>query len=251
MRPALVVALACLAGACARSDRPAILAPPATVTILAATTRGPSETPGELFGGEHGAAVTFAHHVIATPPNRPVGDVIMADRETDAHPDQHFRITATRVPLAEKDMAAYIAAARRKQLAAIVFVHGFNNTYRAGLYRAAQITADLNAIEAPMFFSFASAGSLLNYWTDRGNAEKAAPAFARFIEKASAQAGGQIDVGAHSMGAWMTVLALKDIAGRHRGRSRPIIRGLMLAAPDIDAEEFIAIWPRIRPMAAN
>jgi esterase/lipase superfamily enzyme len=252
MRAILAGGLACLAGACASADRTAALQPASSVAIFVATTREPAEAAGEFFTVQHRPALTFAQHVVATPPNRPLGDVIMTDREADARPEQHFRMATTRAPLSEKDMVAYIGAARRKRLASILFVHGYNNTYRAGVYRVAQIATDLKMLEAPLLFSFASGGQLFDYWTDRANAEKAAPALARLIEKASVQSGGRIDVGAHSMGAWMTMLALKDIAERRGDRpGRPLLRGLMLAAPDIDAQEFEANWPRIRKLAAS
>jgi len=85
---------------------------------------------------------------------------------------------------------------------AILHVHGFNVSFRAGAFRAAQLKSD-TGFEGPVFyFSWPSNAKLTEYFNDQVDGDVSARALANFMLQMRAEIpeGGQIHVIAHSMG---------------------------------------------------
>ena len=62
------------------------------------------------------------------------------------------------------------ARRRRAKRRALIFVHGFNNTFAEGLYRIAQLSHDLDLPRVTVHYSWPSAGQALGYVHDRDSA---------------------------------------------------------------------------------
>ena len=120
----------------------------------------------------------------------------------------------------------------------LVFVHGYNTRFEEAVYRFAQIVHDARVDVAPVLFTWPSGGNV-----DRLRLRSRQRAvFARRARSAAAGAGRDpnvesISILAHSMGNYLAIEALRQMAIRDRGLP-PKIRDVMLASPDIDVDVF-------------
>ena len=65
---------------------------------------------------------------------------------------------------------------------AIIYVHGFNNTFADGVYRIAQLSHDFGFDGVAVHYSWASAGSALGYEFDRDSVLAGRDGLERLIE---------------------------------------------------------------------
>jgi esterase/lipase superfamily enzyme len=130
----------------------------------------------------------------------------------------------------------------------LVFVHGFNTTFADARWRAGQIAADSRFGGVPILFTWPTRGELLGYASDKDSATASRDALAELLQDIAKTPGvGRVHVLAHSMGCWVTMEALREIAiggdhdlGGHLGE-------IMLAAPDIDMDVFGKQMARVQP----
>ena len=113
--------------------------------------------------------------------------------------------------------------------------HAFEDAAR----RTAQIHYDLKFEGAPVFFSWPANDKLiLTYPADENNVAWSAPHLKQFLLEIVKQSEAQsINLIAHSMGNRALAAALREIELELRGESR-LFNQVVLAAPDIDADEF-------------
>ncbi len=125
----------------------------------------------------------------------------------------------------------------RKEL--FVFVHGFNVSFEDAARRTAQIHHDLHFEGAPVFFSWPARDKfILTYPADESSVATSAPNLKRFLlEIVKETEARSINLIAHSMGNRALGVALREIDLELRGDSR-LFNQVILAAPDIDAEDF-------------
>jgi esterase/lipase superfamily enzyme len=242
----LVMAAAVALAAC--SGRPegvlvAQLPAPGTsrVEMLVATTRSAEGAgPGDLFTGERGRDLAFADIAVSIPPDgaRQIGEV----QWPSALPGDPLRefVTLHADPLTrEEAMRRFdkrIAKAPKRQV--LVFVHGYNTLFAEAVYRLAQIVHDSDATVVPVLFTWPSRGRLLAYGYDHESASYSRDALEHVLQAlAKDPAVGEISILAHSMGNWVTLEALRQMAIRDRGLPRKI-ENVMLAAPDVDYDVF-------------
>lgn len=121
---------------------------------------------------------------------------------------------------------------------ALLFVHGFNNSFADAARRTGQLAYDLDFKGVPVFYSWPSFGSVDGYGADTET-----------IKLATAKLGGLIDqilrdtqaaelfLIAHSMGNEALTRAFIDVVAK-RPDARRRIKELVLVAPDIDARVF-------------
>lgn len=123
---------------------------------------------------------------------------------------------------------------------ALLFLHGYNNSFEEAAIRAAQIGFDLQVHGATAFFSWPSRGSAAGYTADEAAIEASEPAIARFIVDFVGQCGAEkIHVIAHSMGNRGLLRALQRIAADAETRGKVKFGQIFLAAPDIDRDLFL------------
>lgn len=210
------------------------------VDLLVATTRAPNPEPGEMFSGDRGAVLSYADISVSIPPdaNRKVGEVQWPENETP-DPTREFMTVEART-LDEKaaiaDFNVRISRTPKRQV--LVFVHGFNTRFAEAVYRFAQIVHDSNAPVTPVLFTWPSRGKLLEYGYDHESASYSRDGLERVLQALARDPNvGEISVLAHSMGNWVTLEALRQMAIRNHGLP-PKIRNVMLAAPDVDFDVF-------------
>jgi esterase/lipase superfamily enzyme len=129
---------------------------------------------------------------------------------------------------------------RRGAREAVVFVHGFNNTFAEGLYRFAQLNHDLDLPGVPVHYSWPSKASALGYAYDRDSALFARDGLEQLLRQISEAGADRILLVAHSMGGHLTMEALRQMALRGDGSVLRKIGGVVLMSPDIDVDVFRA-----------
>lgn len=246
---ALLAAL--LVAACASAPK-AFLVPTAAsapgarlVDMLVVTTRAASPAPGVIYGGERDASASGTEIVVSVPPNHKVGAVEWP-RDDTHDPATEF----TTVSIAPSDRANTLAWFDRmggEHARLLVFVHGFNTRFEASVYRFAQLVADSQADAAPLLFTWPSRGNLFDYEYDRDSAIYSRDALEDALTKAAdAPQVKEMTVVAHSMGTYLTMEALRQLAIR-RGGLPAKINNVVLASPDIDphvfGHQFLALGP--------
>lgn len=243
-RIATVLLLASVLAACA--GRPVgVLVPSGTaggaseVDLLVATTRAPSSEPGVLFSGERAEELSLTEIVVSIPPekNRTIGQV-QWPKKLPANPEREFS-TVSVTPLKGKDdTQSWLKGNLPKSRRVLIFVHGFNNRYEDAVYRYAQIVHDSGTDVAPVIFTWPSRASVFDYNYDKESTNYSRDALEDLLRRAARDPKvGEITVMAHSMGSWVTVEALRQMAIRD-GRIAPKITDVILASPDLDVDVF-------------
>ncbi|MFC7399331.1 alpha/beta hydrolase [Chelatococcus sp. GCM10030263] len=210
------------------------------VAMIVATTRGVASDPGVMFSGERGADPHFAEITVSIPPDsgRKIGEV-QWPRSVPGNPATDF-VTVKAETVSRTEALAWFNRTVKKtpKRAVLVFVHGFNNRFDDAVFRFAQIIHDSGADVTPVLFTWPSRGSIFAYGYDRESANYSRNALENLLQALTRDpAVGEVSVLAHSMGNWVTLEALRQMAIRNR-RVSPKIKNVMLAAPDVDVDVF-------------
>ncbi|MGO7120820.1 alpha/beta fold hydrolase [Rhizobium leguminosarum] len=209
------------------------------VDLLVATTRAADDNPAVLFSGERGTGLAVNAVDVSIPPeaNRKVGQVQWPSR-LPADPLRNF-VTVSVDPLeGERAGETWLKSHMPKSRRVLVFVHGFNNRYEDAVYRFAQIVHDSHADVAPVVFTWPSRGSIFDYNYDKESTNYSRDALEELLTRTAANpAVSDITIMAHSMGTWLTVEALRQMAIRN-GHVAPKINNVILASPDLDVDVF-------------
>jgi esterase/lipase superfamily enzyme len=228
---------------------PSGTAPGATeVDMLVATTRAPSKQAGVLYGGERGPELSATEIVVSIPPDdkRQIGQVQWPKR-LPADPTKEFS-TVSVTPLAERaEVETWTRDSLPKSRRVLIFVHGFNNRYEDAVYRFAQIVHDSRADVAPVIFTWPSRASIFDYNYDKESTNYSRDALEDLLRRTARDPRvSDVTVMAHSMGSWLTVEALRQMAIRD-GRVAPKINNVILASPDLDVDVFGKQWEAMGP----
>ena len=229
---------------------------PRTVEFLFATTR--KAAPGSPvdkveYTGDR-APLTFGAVSVRIPEDHKTGHIELPSSwklfgfslytETP-NEDKHFIIKNV-VQLTGDEFSAGVREKGAKS--ALVFVHGFNNSFDDSVYRAAQVFWDLQYHGLPILFTWASRGDTLDYGYDKESANLARDSFIDLIKDLHALGIEQIYVIAHSMGNLIAVDALANYAQT----SDPVqIARLVMAAPDVDRNVFEQSAPKAKTIVGG
>ncbi|MCJ2023637.1 alpha/beta hydrolase [Methylobacterium sp. J-067] len=208
------------------------------VDMLVATTRKSATDRGVLFSGERGEAVTYTDLAVSIPPDatRQPGTVQWPER-LPGNPATDF-VALRAEPVDRSKVTAWTgkAAHGRGKRHVLVFVHGFNNKFEDAVFRFAQIVHDSGAEVAPVLFTWPSRGSVLAYGYDRESTNFSRNGLETLLRDLAKDPNvGEVTVLAHSMGNWLTLESLRQMAIRDK-RVAPKIRNVILAAPDVDID---------------
>ncbi len=123
---------------------------------------------------------------------------------------------------------------------ALIFLHGFNNSFEDAAIRAAQIGFDLKVQGQTAFFSWPSKAKVIEYPSDESTIIASENAITQFLIDFTEKSGaGKVHLIAHSMGNRGLLAALKTIQSRVRESGKKIEFGqIILAAPDLDVDVF-------------
>ena len=267
---------------------PPAAAEPVRVPVLFGTNRaktGRSAAPAHFGDSESTAAaevrLTLGRVSVSVPPKRRQGEIPRPPKvwvalealtssppanllgvrpRAAADPQRHFSLAG---PVEEFEPDAFGALLRRSVAAtqtksALVYVHGFANSFEDAAFRAAQFSHDL-ADEGydvvPVMFSWPSDPSGFNYGAASGRIWSAGKQLAMFLRQLTATTGaGVVHLVAHSQGAQVLGQALDELrldglqaAGPDGRAPVPRFREIVLAAPDIRAADFRSlVLPAVR-----
>lgn len=136
-------------------------------------------------------------------------------------------------------LQAQLALSPMEERSGVVFIHGYNTSFKEAAIRTAQLGVDLKVSGAMALFSWPSIGSMRWYPGDVAAIEASELALTQFliefVEKSGAHA---IHIIAHSMGNRGLLRAVNNIAVRAQERTGVLFSQIVLAAPDVDCEVF-------------
>jgi esterase/lipase superfamily enzyme len=208
------------------------------VDMLVATTREASGVPGVIFSGDRGSDVSLENIVVSIPPDsvRKPGSLIFPKRNPGNPATEFVTLKVEQIDRAGAfKWYDRVAEPKRRVL---IFVHGFNSTYEEAVFRFAQISHDMGVSAAPILFTWPSQGSVFGYLYDRESANYSRTALEGLIKQAtSSPKVSEVTVMAHSMGGWLTMEALRQMAIRD-GHLPKKLTNIVLASPDLDVDVF-------------
>ncbi|NEX48108.1 alpha/beta fold hydrolase [Rhodobacter sp. ETT8] len=243
LKPIKLALVLCLLAACAPRGQMAYAPEAAQVgterQIFVATTRGIDENGS--YNTRRVEAVSFSRIGVSIPPERTAGEINWPPRSGRIDPKTQFLTTsAGRYQSSDDFRAALAKDLRANGGEAVVFVHGFNNTFSEGVYRIAQMAHDLDLPGAVVHYSWPSAAQPLGYVYDRDSALFSRDGLERLLVEIEGAGAKRIVVVAHSMGSALVMEGLRQIAIRKENRILDRIGGVILISPDIDVDVFRA-----------
>jgi esterase/lipase superfamily enzyme len=208
-----------------------------TESIFVGTTRTQD---AEEFGFGRSEQLSFLRYDISIPTNRDPGELSWPPRTRAPDPSRDF-LTAREVIFT--DPLTFRAALSQEVRAtnttsAVIYVHGFNVNMAEGVYRFAQMHYDLQVPAIAAHYSWPSRGSALGYIHDRDSATFARRGLEEMLDEVAAAGVTEIVIVAHSLGASLTMEALRQVSLDREDRVMRRIRGVVLVQPDIDVDVF-------------
>ncbi|CCM78331.1 alpha/beta hydrolase [Rhizobium mesoamericanum] len=211
---------------------------PATskVEMLVATTREPSGDPATLFNGERSSKPHLTQISVSLPPKREAGTVQWPKR-LPPNPATDFAVTNVQqidtVAQGREWFGQHVNGGH-----ALVFVHGFNNTYEDSVFRLAQIVHDSKMEATPVLFTWPSRAELTAYEYDKESTNYSRTGLEQALRTLAADPNVKdITIMAHSMGTWLAMESLRQM-GIRDGHVNSKIHNVILASPDIDIQVF-------------
>lgn len=222
------------------------------VELLVATTRTRDPSPGILFNGLRADEMAYADIDVSLPPDavRKIG-AVQWPQALPGNPATDFVTRRTSIidrKTALSLLHQRIGRAPKHQV--LVFVHGFNNRFEDAVYRFAQVVHDSGTQAVPVLFTWPSKASVLAYGYDRESSTYSRDQLESVLKGLAADPQvSEVSILAHSMGNWLVLETLRQMAIRD-GRVAPKIKNVLLAAPDVDvdvAREQIADMGPLKP----
>jgi len=210
-----------------------------THDIYVATTRARAEDKRQVFDGQRSSVLSFARVTMAVPKIHKVGEIERRKKNQKADPAKYF--TATNVVAYDSQptfSSALNADIARRGGRALVFVHGYNTQFDDAIYRMTQIAHDAGYAGTPVLFSWASGGKTVDYVYDSNSASAARDQLEVTLRMLAQSGATRIDIIAHSMGNWVTMEALRQLAITGDRDLNGKLGDVVLASPDIDVDVF-------------
>jgi esterase/lipase superfamily enzyme len=218
-------------------------APPSAIAgrhhIFVATTRAVAERPAEVFDGNRSPDTHYAQVDITVPAIHRVGEI---ERRKASQPADPARFFVAESVTRYGDQSAFSKSLRadiaRNNGRALVFIHGYNTAFDAAVYRMTQIVHDAGYQGTPVLFTWASAGRTVDYVFDSNSATAARDALEATLKLIAKSGAKRIDIIAHSMGTWVAMEALRQLAMLDNRDLGNRLGDVVLASPDIDVDVF-------------
>jgi esterase/lipase superfamily enzyme len=248
VRPRLLIVLllALAASGCISERKHELLAadpaapPPAGVAakheIFVATTRRKADDLRVVFGRERSDMLAFGRVGVTVPKNHEIGRIERAKDGAAGDPAKDF--TAIDLTLYDSG-AAFTTAVANEGDRVLVFVHGYNTGFDDGVYRVTQIAHDTQYPGTPVLFSWASGAKTRDYVYDKDSSTAARDDLEMTLVMLSRSPRVKsIDIIAHSMGNWLAMEALRQLAIAGNRDLGGKLGYVVLASPDIDVDIF-------------
>lgn len=237
--------------------------PPRNVRINFATTRNIANSAARdatRFGNEF-AALSFGTALVDITVAKTHGERPPSEEPVRPTPQDSFKVSQI-AALSEEDFLQAISNALWKDVGTgattkddvVVFVHGYNNSFRFSCVRFAQLVYDTRFEGKPILFSWPSNGGdslidelsgIVNYGSDAVDAKASVESLAHVLREIAldrrkpdggAARRGDIHLVAHSMGCQLLVDALEKLQSEWPAGTRPF-KSIILAAPDVDSDD--------------
>jgi esterase/lipase superfamily enzyme len=215
-----------------------------------------SHEPNEMFGASL-AALTYGSCEVSIPRDHRMGEMEAPNflrLEFREDPEKH--IVLLNVSTQTKDNFFSSMAERLRHStshSALLFVHGFDNSFADAARRTAQMTYDLGFSGDPVFYSWPSKGeaAISAYNDDAKQIELAQLNLTAFLRDFFARSDAtNIYLVAHSMGNRALTRSISTVMSENPAW-RPRLKEVILAAPDIDANIFKSqIGPSLAAMGS-
>jgi esterase/lipase superfamily enzyme len=227
---------------------------PRIVELLFATNRvsvgGPSI---EDFSGERASGLTFGITRVRVPEDHKIGRLELPQtrswlrfRFSDEKVDEQRHFVIREIGVVDRKGFTEVVE-RDPTHTAIVFIHGFNTSFKDSVLRFSQIIWDMQFKSLPILFSWPSRGGVLNYLYDLNSALDARRWFSELVQLLCTEARvTTLHIIAHSMGNFLVLDALNNLA---QAGAIPQLSEVIMAAPDVDVDLFRSWAVNIRPAA--
>ncbi|RMD92692.1 MAG: alpha/beta fold hydrolase [Alphaproteobacteria bacterium] len=240
----LALALFVALGGCVERARLVPLPEPEAARETLAVFVGTSRRldPERGFGKGRSGRLLLARYDISVPPMRAPGTLSWPHPGEAPDPERDFLVArAGLYPDAGGFRADLARELRRRdpvEREAVIYVHGFNNSFDEALLRLAQLAEDFALPAAAVHFSWPSAASPFGYAYDRESALYSRDALLQLIGEVEAAGARRVILVGHSVGAMLVMEALREMAIAAPGSPARRIAGVVLISPDIDVELF-------------
>jgi esterase/lipase superfamily enzyme len=250
-----MLAMALLLSGCAGQQTRELIASPAIAAstseiagrhrIFVATTRVEADNRKEVFSGGRSPNLHFARVDMTVPAVHKTGEI--ERRKKNQRPDPAKFFVANEVAGYQDDEA--FSKALRADIAAhdgraLVFIHGYNTAFDGAVYRMTQIAHDAKYSGTPVLFTWASGGKTVDYVYDNNSATAARDRLEKTLRLVADSGAKRVDIIAHSMGNWVTMEALRQLAITNDRDLDGKLGDVVLASPDIDVDVFKAQMSR-------
>jgi len=232
------------------------------VPVFYGTDRNREDTDTRVtYGFERGKRLEVGRALVTVPKNHKVPNIerpwayripllnVVIFREKE-DPAKHFTIRELK-NLTEDEFIqltrTQIGKSKTFKDQALVFVHGFNTTFDYAVYRAAQLSYDLDFDGGSFVYSWPSRGevSAAAYRADREAVEQAAGYLEDFLALIAQKSGAKsLTVIAHSMGNKLLLPVLQKFKLRNDTDIK--ISQVIFAAPDVDRDTFAGLAREIK-----
>lgn len=208
-------------------------------SIFVATTRERSNNPAEVFDGGRSGNLNFARVNVTVPRIHEPGRIERRKRGSSDDPSKYFMASDHVVyDTGVQFMTALAADTAARGGRAMLFVHGYNTGFDNAVYRLTQIAHDSGYAGTPVLFSWASGGKATGYVYDKESASAARDHLEQALRILARSGARRIDIVAHSMGTWITMEALRQLAITGDRNLGGKLGDVVLASPDIDVDVF-------------
>ena len=142
-----------------------------------------------------------------------------------------------------------LARSQRFDEQALVFVHGYNNSFYDAAFRTAQIVYDMKFDGVALFYSWPSAAKPFKYDRDKDSATQAEEHMREFLRLIRDELGAKkIHLIAHSLGNSPLLTVLGQMR-QENIQSGYIFEEIIIAAPDLDRDVFQGLSKRFLGIA--
>lgn len=206
--------------------------------VLVATDRARNDQ--GYFSGARSGDIAFLDVQVSDPKGRAKGDLPVHRR--NPNPAKHFVLTGEQSLPDRAAFRSHLAKSLQgHELRDVtIFVHGYNNAFSDGVFRAAQLRRDFDLPGVMVHYSWASAAHPLAYTHDRDSVMFARDGLEDLLRDVAAIGARNVILVGHSMGGLLVTESLRQIEIAQPGAAQKMVDGVVLVSPDIDLDVFHA-----------
>jgi esterase/lipase superfamily enzyme len=203
--------------------------------------RAVSEKPSEIYGADSSDELQLGRLEVSIPKGHKLGNLespSMLHFEFHEDPKKHIVLLEVGPPLSE---AAWTTGIDNRlnastEKAALLFIHGFDDTFEFAARRTAQLACDLSLDGVPLMFSWPSQGTESGYPADEDRVMTSVPDLKQVLTLIRTKTQAKVvHVIAHSMGNRVLCNALREFALE---KADLRLDQVILAAPDVYTDLF-------------